>query len=104
MVSLSTVLYLVVRAMPRIEEEPSADRRSFLERWGHSHIPEKVDAVFNSFLLKLLRKFKVLVLKMDNSLAKHLQKVKPEEAGKKPSIDFKEIAGQNKEGENQASL
>lgn len=97
MVSLSTVLYLMARALPRIVEDPQAqaERHGFLDRWGRSHIPEKVDAALNGFLLKFLRKLKVLVLKLDNALAKHLEKVKPEENSKKPNIDFKEIAGQN---------
>jgi len=101
MVSLSAVLYLVVRTLPRIAEEQGG------EAAGHgavhplrSHIPEKIDVALNGFLLKSLRKLKVLVLKIDNSLSRHLQRVKPEENGKKPSIDFKEIAEQNKEGQN----
>lgn len=101
MVSLSAVLYLMVRALPRIAEEPQTEKRSFLDRWAHSQIPEKVDEALNGFLLKFLRKLKVAVLKIDNGLSKRLEKVKPEGNGKKPAIDFKEIAGQNKEGESQ---
>jgi len=102
MVSLSTVLYLMVRVLPRIAEEPHhADKKSFLDRWGHSHMPEKIDAVLNGFLVKFLRRLKVLILRVDNALSRHLQKVKPEENGKKPNIDFKEIAGQNKESQEE---
>ncbi len=97
MVCLGIVFYLTVQALPRIEETP-AEERGFLERWAHSEMPEKIDAAFNNFLLKFLRKIKVLVLKLDNMLARHLQKIKPEE-DKRPTIDFKEISGQNKEGE-----
>ncbi|HEX4104167.1 MAG TPA: hypothetical protein VHZ04_01665 [Candidatus Paceibacterota bacterium] len=103
MVSLSVVLYLMARALPRIVEEPQAEKPGILDRWAHSQFPEKVDLALNGFLLKFLRKFKVLVLKLDNTLSKHLQKVKVEESGKKPAIDFKEIAGQNKESENGGS-
>ena len=91
MVCLSSVLYLMVRALPRVAEE-SAERNSILDRWAHSEIPERVDAVLNNFLVKFLRKVKVVVLKLDNTIAGHLQKVKPEDE-KKPLIDFKEIAG-----------
>jgi hypothetical protein len=97
MICLGTVLYLTVQALPRIEEVPS-DEQGFLERWAHSEMPEKIDAAFNNFLLKFLRKIKVLILKFDNVLAKHLQKMRTEE-DKRPNIDFKEISGQNKEGE-----
>ena len=99
MVCLGTVLYLMVQALPRIEEVPT-EERPFLERWAHSEMPEKIDAAFNNFLLKFLRRVKVLILKLDNTLARHLQKIKPEE-DKRPSIDFKEISGQNKEEESE---
>jgi hypothetical protein len=100
MISLSAVLFLMVRALPRIAPEPQEEKRSFLDRWAHSQIPEKVDLALNGFLLKLMRRLKVFVMKIDNGLSKHLQKVKPEATDKKPIIDFKEIAGQNKESEN----
>jgi hypothetical protein len=100
MISFSSVLYLTARALPRIVEEPQAeDHRSFLDRWAHSQIPEKVDLAVNGYLLKFLRKLKVLVLKFDNSLSKHLQKVKPESQEKKSNIDFKEIAGKGGDDE-----
>ena len=95
MVSLSFVLYLMVRALPRIVEDPAVESKSFLDRWAHSEIPEKVDVAMNTFFLKFLRKLKVGVLKLDNTLGKHLQRIKAEDAQKKSSIDFKDIAGQN---------
>ena len=92
MVCLGTVLYLMVRALPRIEDTPDEDK-SFFDRWAHSEIPEKVDAAFNSFLLKFLRKIKVYIMKLDNGVGKHLQKIKPKDKTPHP-IDFKEISGQ----------
>ncbi len=97
MICLGTVLYLMVQALPRIEEAPTPERTLF-ERWAHSEIPEKIDAAFDNFLLKFLRKIKVMVLKLDNALARHLQKIKPEE-DKRPNIDFKEISGQKEREE-----
>jgi len=95
MVSLSGVLYLMVRALPRVEEVPST-KTNFLDRWAHSEIPEKVDAALNGFLLKFLRKIKVGVLKLDNKLAHHLQKITHEEREKekKSDIDFVGITGE----------
>lgn len=102
MVSLSAMLYLMVRALPRIAEEPLAEKRNLLDRWAHSQIPEKVDNALNGFLLKFLRKLKVFVLKVDNGLSNRLEKVKPAtEDLKKPAIDFKEMAGQNKGSESE---
>jgi hypothetical protein len=95
MICLGTVLYLTVQVLPRIEEAPG-EAKGFFDRWAHSEIPEKVDAAFNSFMLKFLRKIKVFVMKLDNSLGKHVQKIKPKQR-KEHAIDFKEISGQNKE-------
>jgi hypothetical protein len=97
MVCLGTVLYLMVVALPRIEEVPGGEKKGFFDRWAHSEIPEKVDAAFNGFLLKFLRKVKVFIMKLDNSLGKHVQKINPENRKKVSNIDFKEISGQNKE-------
>ena len=101
MFSLSAVLYLMVRALPRLSEGPVVERRGLLDRWAHSEIPEKIDGAFNTWLLKFLRKFKVFVLKLDNAVSNHLHKIHHENqtAEKKAAIDFKEISGQNKEDE-----
>jgi len=101
MAAIASLLYLMVRALPRLAEEPAAEHKSFLDRWAHSEIPEKVDAAMNGFLLKFLRKVKVFVLKLDNALSHHLVKIKEEEEDKKTSIDFKDMTGQNKESESQ---
>ncbi len=94
-IAVSAVLYLMVRALPRIAEEPAAqggDRKHWLDRWAHSELPERIDRSLNGFLFKFLRKTKVTVLKLDNTLSNKLQKMKPEEGNGKSAIDFKEIA------------
>lgn len=101
MASLSAALYLAAQALPRVAEEPEGDPSSGAQSWWiRSRIPERIDAALNGFLFKFLRKVKVAVLKIDNALSAHLERVKPEGNGKKPAIDFKEIAGQNKNGGN----
>jgi len=94
MFCLLAVLYLMVRALPRIAEEPSAESRGLLDRWAHSEVPEKIDIALNGFLFKFLRKIKVAVLKVDNNLGSHLQKMKAkeEEHERKSAIDFREMA------------
>jgi len=97
MICLSAVLYLMVRALPRIAEEPageSTESKGMLDRWAHSDLPEKIDIFLNSFLFKFLRKIKVVVLKLDNSLGSHLQrmKAKEEEHERKAAINFQDIA------------
>lgn len=100
MLCLGTVLYLMVRALPRIEEAPVGDgehSKSAFERWAHSEIPEKIDAAFSAFMLKFLRRVKIIVLRIDNAIAKGLRKVQLQENRANTNIDFKEIAGQNTE-------
>ncbi len=99
MLCLGAVLYIMVRALPRLEEAPEGeDRKGAFERWAHSEFPEKIDAALNSFTLKSLRRAKVFVLKIDNSIAKGLRKVQPAENRANTNIDFREISGQNSEG------
>jgi len=94
MFCLLAVLYLMVRALPRIEEEPRAESRGLLDRWAHSEVPEKIDIAFNGFLFKFLRKMKVAILKLDNGLGSHIQKMKAkeEEYDRKSTINFREMA------------
>ena len=90
MFALGAVLYLMVRVLPRVEEEPRTEE-SFLDRWARSRIPEKIDAVFNGFLLKLLRRLKVFALKFDNAVSVGLRKVSPSDGSKKPGFEMKDI-------------
>ena len=89
MVAAGVVLYLVAHSLPRVgESEPK--KQGFLERWVTSDVPEKVDAVFSNFLGKLLRRTKVFLLKIDNSITASLKKMKQENGAAK-TLDFKEI-------------
>ena len=104
MVCLGAMLYVAVRALPRVEESGvEADAKNFIERWAHSEIPERIDAAFGNFLMKFLRRAKVVVLKIDNSIAKGLRKVQPQEHHANTNIDFKELSGQNMEDKEEGS-
>lgn len=96
MSSLGLVLYLMARALPRIEEE-EVKKQGLLEKWMASGIPEKVDNLINSFLEKFLRKAKIYLLKIDNFLAQRLNKSRLNGNSnlKKENIDFKEMSGKN---------
>ena len=90
MLALGAVLYLMVRALPRIEEEPRAEE-SFLDRWAKSRIPERIDAIFNGFLLKFLRRMKVFALKFDNAVSVGLRKVSSGDGSKRRGFEMKDI-------------
>ena len=90
MLAFGAVLYLMVRTLPRITEEPQ-EKESLLDRWERSRIPEKIDAAFNGFLLKFLRRLKVIALKFDNAVSVGLRKVSSGEREKKPGFEMKDV-------------
>ncbi len=102
MVSLGALLYFVIRTLPRIEQDNGVvETKGFFERLIVSRIPERVDGAVNSFLFKFLRKFKVVLLKIDNMVGRQIKKIQPEASGNgnsadKSAIDFADIKGKNK--------
>ncbi len=99
MASLGTMLYLVARSLPRVEEEEISGKPGFLDKLSSSEIPEKLDAAFNNFIAKSLRKTKVVLLKIENFVNDKLKKVSTNgssgltgHGNAKPKIDFKDLA------------
>jgi hypothetical protein len=92
MFALGAILYLMVRALPRIVEDPQA-KESFLDRWAHSEVPEKIDAVLNGFLVKFLRRVKIIAMKFDNAVSAGLRKAAAgeQEKDKKQTFELKDI-------------
>jgi hypothetical protein len=91
LLAIGAILYLMVRALPRVAEEPS-DRQGVLDRWAHSELPEKLDAAFDTFLIKFLRKLKVFIMRLDNALSKYLRKINAADDGTKVIVDFSDFA------------
>lgn len=105
MISLGTILYVLVRSLPRIDEEPSGvSERSALERWVASEIPERIDGVVNAFMGKFLRKLKIFLLKVDNSLTDRLQKIKSPNGSQKPKIDFADLGANSNTLESESKV
>jgi len=92
MLALGTILYLFVRALPRIEKEENV-KVGFIERWITSDLPERFDFTLNNFLVKFLRRLKVLVLRIDNLVGNRLKRMNliEKQNGAKP--DWSEITG-----------
>ncbi len=103
MLSLGAMLYLAVRALPRIEEDTAATRgHTLVDRLLHSEIPHKIDAVVNSYSGKFFRKLKVLLMKFDNYLTHRIKKMNTHMNGTgKPKIDFKDVTGENADAANE---
>ena len=73
--SLAAILYLMAKAVPRISDEPDngpADR---------SHVMiyiEKLDEILKAFLEKVLRQFRIWLLRLDNFVGQKLNRFKKE--------------------------
>jgi len=91
MVSLAAIIYLVARTIPRIDEAAITHQsaKSFLDSI-FSKVPlEKIDLIIDNLLEKMLRKFKIVVMKIDNTLTKKLGSFKqsvPGEKDNRPNI------------------
>lgn len=97
MLALGTILYLFVRALPRVEKEEAA-KQGFIERWVTSDLPEKFDFAMGNFLVKFLRRLKVWVLKIDNVVGDRLKRMnlREKQNGNKP--DWSELTNGNGNG------
>lgn len=74
--SLGLVIYMIARAVPRVPEELPMPRRSNWVDRLMSKIPmSKIDDRLNAFFAKFLRKFRVVVMKMDNFINDRLGKL-----------------------------
>ena len=104
MASLAAIIYLIARTIPRIDENVVSGRskRSFLENLFSKLPLEKIDLMIDNLLEKILRKFKIVVMKTDNVLTRKLSDFKPvvlSEKDSRPNI-FSTEGGSASGGEN----
>ncbi len=76
MVSLGTVIFLVARVLPRISETAPVSAPRAKANLLSSFPFEKIDVAVNAFLEKMLRKIKLILMKLDNTVSKLLKKFK----------------------------
>jgi len=76
MVSLGTIVFLAARALPRITETETVNPPKTKISWLSSFPFEKIDAAVNAFMEKFLRRIKLILMKMDNTVSRHLNKFK----------------------------
>lgn len=92
MLSLGTIIYLIARTIPRVTETTSVEpHKNYFEQLVRKIPLEKADALINAMLGKFLRKFKIIVMKLDNFLTGRLRNLKSgnggdEKSGQQPSI------------------
>ena len=85
MVSLAVIIYLIAKTIPRIDENivSGQPRKLFLENFFSKLPLEKIDLMLDNLLEKILRKFKIVVMKIDNTLTRKLGNFRPMVSGEK---------------------
>lgn len=74
--SLGLIIYLLVRAMPRVIDAPAPSRpANFFDKLMGKIPVAKIDQNINSFFAKFLRKLKVIIMKIDNFVNDRLGKL-----------------------------
>jgi len=76
MISLGLIVFLVARTLPRISETETAKNPEAKANWWSSFPFEKIDVKINAFTEKILRKIKLILMKMDNTVSRQLNKFK----------------------------
>ncbi len=104
--SLAVMAFLLARALPRVE--PEENPRRFFARlcnWLDSLPLHHLDERLNALLFKFLKRTRVVVMKIDNRLIRHLDRVKKSGEQAAPSdhvqelIDHMQKGDREKEGE-----
>ncbi|MDP3729692.1 MAG: hypothetical protein Q8R26_03030 [bacterium] len=92
MVSLGVIIYLMARALPRVTDTtPVTPQRDYIGELLKRFPLEKADSLFTNILGKLLRKAKIVILKFDNVLSKHLHSLKEQHSSDTISKDRPDI-------------
>ncbi len=88
MIGFGGMVYLVAQGAPRINDQIEQEKKTKVDHW-FSKIPiRKIDIALNNFLEKFLRRLRVRILKIDNFLLNHLNKIKSvnKSNNKKPDL------------------
>ncbi|MEK7543111.1 MAG: hypothetical protein AAB503_02305 [Patescibacteria group bacterium] len=79
MVSLAAVLYILISILPRINDSEIQKVTSGLSFHAVVDYLEKADELIASFFIKFLRRVRVTILKLDNTIGKKLNEFKKKE-------------------------
>ena len=100
MVGFGGMVYMIARGTPRIDDRLEEKEKSKLDRW-FSKIPiEKIDITLSNFLEKFLRRLRVYLLRMDNFLVGHLNKIKSATQSNNKKSDLLQAIASKKTEEN----
>ena len=74
--SLAIMIYLLARALPRVTDEHGVMPAGFFDRLVDRLPLQRIDVAISDVLEKTLRKFKILVLKLDNAINRSIEQVR----------------------------
>ncbi|MEK7191996.1 MAG: hypothetical protein AAB646_00580 [Patescibacteria group bacterium] len=95
--SLGLIIYLLARALPRVDETAPTPRISRVIDRMISRLPlGKIDFAISNFFEKILRKSKVIVMKIDNLINTHIGKIKKTGNGQSSSANLPETLNSDK--------
>ncbi len=83
--SLGVMIYLMIRALPRISDVELKEVKELRVDWFNS-ILEKFDQRLKNFLEFFFRRFKILILKLDNFITEKMNSFKKSDSFKDLSV------------------
>ncbi len=80
MFALGAIVYLMARALPRVSEtDTTTPVETVVPHWLTIYV-EKLDELLLSIAEKILRKFRVIILKFDNTISKKINRFRKDVA------------------------
>lgn len=79
MLGLGGTLYVVARSLPRIDDSDTTPQNPLAPSWAIEYF-ETADQWLVSFFEKMLHRFRVTLMRLDNAMLKRIRKIKQNDA------------------------
>ncbi len=89
--AVGAIVYIISRAVPRVNEIEGESKNVF-DRWLASLPLEKADVIISVSVEKILRRLKVVFMRLDNALNRHIGKMKERIPSGFSGVSFKKMA------------
>ena len=91
------IILIIARAVPRVTDEEMAGSVT-IEEWIKELPIEKIDSFIKGASYKILRKVRLLILKIDNTIGRYLQRTK-ESNGDNGTASVRDLVKEVRNGE-----
>ena len=100
-ISLGAVVFLFVRKLPYVSDVPQKELTAERLRRGlfGSQWVDKLDSKFVDLLSKWLRRMKLAVMRLDNYVTRHIEKIKHRGSQENQAQNILKEISEDKEGE-----